>query len=65
MKRQSRKNLRQLAVTACAATLAMCSLQTAIAEDNTGLGDINGDTNALANSNVFQLFSTGAGLALE
>jgi hypothetical protein len=43
--------------------LAMSSFQ-AFAEDNTGIGDINGDTNALANSNVFQLFSTGAGLAL-
>ena len=64
MKRQIRKNLRQLAVTVCAATLAVCSFQTAFAEDNTGLGDINGDTDALTNSNVFQLFSTGAGLAL-
>jgi hypothetical protein len=42
----------------------MSSLQMAFAEDNTGLGDINGDTNALTDSNVFQLFSTGAGLAL-
>ncbi len=64
MKRQIGKNLRRLAVTACAATLAMCSLQTAFAEDNTGLGDINGDSAALANSNVFQLFSTGASLEL-
>jgi uncharacterized repeat protein (TIGR01451 family) len=38
----------------------MCSFQTAFAEDNTGTGDINGDSAALANSNVFQLFSTGA-----
>ena len=64
MKRQIRNILRQLAVTACSATLAMCSFQTAFAEDNIGLGDINGDTDALTNSNVFQLFSTGAGLAL-
>ena len=64
MKRQIRKNLRQLAVTACAATMAVCSLQTAFAEDNIGIGDISGDTNALANSNTFQLFSTGANLAL-
>ncbi len=60
MKRQTRKYLRRLAVTACAATLAMCSFQTAFAEDNIGLGDINGDSAALANSSVFQLFSTGA-----
>ena len=60
MKRQIGKNLRRLAVTACAAILAMCSFQTAFAEDNTGTGDINGDSAALANSNVFQLFSTGA-----
>ncbi len=64
MKRQIGKNLRRLAVTACAAILAMCSFQTAFAEDNTGTGDINGDSAALANSNVFQLFSTGAGLEL-
>jgi uncharacterized repeat protein (TIGR01451 family) len=38
----------------------MCSFQTAFAENNTGTGDINGDSAALANSNVFQLFSTGA-----
>jgi len=60
MKRQVGKKLRRLAVTACAAILAMCSFQTAFAEDNTGTGDINGDSAALANSNVFQLFSTGA-----
>ena len=60
MKRQIGNNLRRVAVTACAAMLAMCSVQTALAEDNTGTGDINGDSAALANSNVFQLFSTGA-----
>ena len=60
MKRQTSKNLRHVAATACAAMLAMCSVQTALAEDNTGTGDINGDSAALANSNVFQLFSTGA-----
>jgi len=38
----------------------MGSFQSAFAENNTGLGDVNGDTDALANSNVFQLFSTGA-----
>jgi uncharacterized repeat protein (TIGR01451 family) len=64
MKRQIGKILRHLAVTACAAILAVGSSQTAFAENNTGLGDVNGDTNALADSNVFQLFSTGAGLAL-
>jgi uncharacterized repeat protein (TIGR01451 family) len=64
MKRQIRKVLRRLAVTACAGILAVGSSQTAFAENNTGLGDVAGDTNALADSNVFQLFSTGAGLAL-
>ncbi len=60
MKRQIGKNLRHVAATACAAILAMCSFQTALAEDNTGTGDINGDSAALADSNVFQLSSTGA-----
>ena len=60
MKRQIGKNLRHVAATACAAILAMCSFQTALAEDNTGTGDINGDPAALADSNVFQLSSTGA-----
>lgn len=64
MKRQIGKNLRRLAVTAFAVLLAAGSWQTAFAEDNQGTGDVAGDTNALANSNVFQLFSTGAGLAL-
>ncbi len=64
MKRQLGKNLRHLAVTACGAILAMCSFQTAFAENNIGLGDINGDSAALADSNTFQLSSTGAGLAL-
>ena len=64
MKRQIGKNLRRLAVTACAAILAMCSFQTALAEPNIGLGDINGDSAALADSNTFQLSSTGAVLQL-
>ncbi len=64
MKRQTAKNLRRLAVTALAAILAAGSSVTAFAENNQGTGDVAGDTNALANSNVFQLFSTGAGLAL-
>jgi len=64
MKRQIGKKLRHVAATACAAILAMGSFQTAFAETNTGIGDINGDTDALTNSNVFQLSSTGAGLAL-
>ncbi len=42
----------------------MGSFQTAFAENNTGTGDINGDSAALADSNVFQLSSTGAGLEL-
>ncbi len=64
MKRQIGKNLRRLAMTACAAILAMCSFQTALAEPNIGLGDINGDSAGLADSNTFQLSSTGAGLQL-
>ncbi|MDX1403712.1 MAG: hypothetical protein R3192_04205 [Woeseiaceae bacterium] len=64
MKRQILKTLRRLAVTAVAAILAVASPLTAFAENNTGTGDVAGDTNALADSNVFQLFSTGAGLAL-
>jgi len=64
MKRQLGKNLRHLAVTACVALLAMFGFQTAFAENNIGLGDINGDSAALANSNVFVLSSTGAGLEL-
>jgi hypothetical protein len=34
------------------------------AADNTGTGDVSGDTNALVDSNVFQLFTTGAALTL-
>lgn len=64
MKRQFERYLRRLVVTALAAMLAVGGAQTAFAEDNTGTGDVAGDTNALADSNVFQLFSTGAGLAL-
>ena len=64
MKRQIGKNLRRLAVTACAAMVVVGSFQTAFAENNIGLGDINGDTDALANSNTFQLFSTGDSLEL-
>lgn len=64
MKRQIGKYLRRLAVTAFAALLAIGSSQTAFAENNTGTGDVAGDTNALTDSNIFQLFSTGAGLAL-
>jgi len=64
MKRQIGKNLRRLAVTACAAILAMCSFQTAFAENNIGLGDINGVSSALADSNTFELSSTGNTLEL-
>ena len=64
MKRQIGKKLRHVAATACAAIVAVCSFQTAFAENNIGLGDVNGDTDALTDSNTFQLFSTGAGLAL-
>lgn len=64
MKRQIATTLRRVAATAIAAMLAAGSWQTALAENNTGTGDVAGDTNALADSNVFQLFSTGAGLTL-
>jgi uncharacterized repeat protein (TIGR01451 family) len=64
MKRQIGKNLRRLAVTTLAAFLAAGASSTAFAEFNQGTGDIAGDTNALADSNNFQLSSTGAGLAL-
>ena len=47
-----------------AAILAMASVQTAFAEDNTGTGDVAGDPTALADSNIFVLNSTGVGLAL-
>jgi uncharacterized repeat protein (TIGR01451 family) len=42
----------------------MSSFETVFAENNIGLGDINGDSAALADSNTFQLSSTGASLAL-
>jgi uncharacterized repeat protein (TIGR01451 family) len=42
----------------------MSSFQTAFAVTNTAIGDINGDLAALADSNVFQLSSTGASLEL-
>jgi uncharacterized repeat protein (TIGR01451 family) len=62
MKRQY--TLRQLAATALAVLFALGGAQFAHAEDNTGTGDIAGDSNALTDSNTFQLFSTGATLAL-
>ena len=64
MKRQIVKNLRHVAVVTFAAILAMASVQTAFAENNTGTGDVAGDPAALADSNVFVLNSTGAALAL-
>ncbi len=64
MKRQIVKNLRHVAVVTFAAILAMTSVQTAFAENNTGTGDVAGDPAALADSNIFVLNSTGAALAL-
>lgn len=64
MKRQIVKNLRRVAVVTFAAILAMASVQTAFAENNTGTGDVAGDPAALTDSNVFVLNSTGAALAL-
>lgn len=64
MKRHVGKNLRHIVVVMFAAILSMASMQTAFAENNTGTGDVAGDPAALADSNVFVLNSTGAGLAL-
>ena len=64
MKRHKQHILRLLAATAVAAILAVGGIQTAVAEDNTGTGDVAGDAAALVDSNTFQLFSTGAALTL-
>ena len=64
MKRQIENKLRQLAASAFAIALMFGGAQSAFAEDNQGTGDIAGDTTALTDSNIFQLFSTGAALEL-
>ena len=62
MKRQFGKTLQRIAAFTLGVFLMLSHV--AQAEDNIGTGDVAGDTNALTDSNVFQLFSTGAGLAL-
>ena len=64
MKRQMTTKLRQFAAAMFVGVLTIGSMQAAYAEDNQGTGDIAGDAAALADSNVFQLFSTGAALEL-
>ncbi|GMR17320.1 MAG: hypothetical protein BMS9Abin32_399 [Gammaproteobacteria bacterium] len=64
MKRQFATITRRLAATVFSAMLAFSSMQVAYAEDNTGTGDVGGDAAALVDSNIFQLFSTGAALTL-
>lgn len=53
---------------AVAASMTTCALlmatPSAFAADNTATGDVAGDNSALANSAVFQLFSTGSALQL-
>ena len=62
MKRQIGRTLRHFAAMSIGVFLALS--QVAQAEDNTGTGDVAGDAAALVDSNVFQLFSTGAALTL-
>lgn len=62
MKRQIKKSLQRIAAFTFGAILLLS--QPAHAEDNTGTGDIAGDLAALVDSNIFQLFSTGANLTL-
>ena len=64
MKRQFETKLRHLAAMLFAIVFAFGGMQSAVAEDNQGTGDIAGDTAALTDSNIFQLFSTGATLEL-
>ena len=58
MKRQYRKLTQHIAALMLGVLLALGSV--AQAEDNTGIGDIAGDPAALGDSDVFQLFSSGA-----
>ncbi len=57
MKRQYGKIKQYLAALMLGVLLTLGSV--AQAADNQGFGDVNGDTDALLNSNVFQLFSSG------
>ena len=62
MKRQYGKNLQHIAALILGVLLTLGSV--AHAEDNTGTGDVAGDPAALVDSNIFQLFTTGAALTL-
>jgi hypothetical protein len=62
MKRQYGKNLQHIAALILGVLLTLGSV--AHAEDNTGTGDVAGDSAALVDSNIFQLFTTGATLTL-
>ncbi len=62
MKRQFGKYLQHIAAIMLGVFLTLG--QVAQAEDNTGTGDVAGDPAALTDSNVFQLFSTGAAFTL-
>jgi hypothetical protein len=62
MKRQFGKIMQRIA----ALTLGIFMILSPVAHaaDNTGTGDVAGDTDALVDSNTFQLFSTGGALTL-
>ena len=62
MKRHFGSNKQHIAALMLGVLLTMGSV--AQAEDNTGTGDVAGDGAALVDSDVFQLFSSGAALTL-
>jgi len=62
MKRQFGSNKQHIAALMLGVLLTLGSV--AQAEDNTGTGDVAGDGAALVDSNIFQLFSSGAALTL-
>jgi len=62
MKRQFARTLQRIAALGLEVFLTLSHV--AQAADNTGTGDVAGDPAALVDSNVFQLFSTGAALTL-
>jgi uncharacterized repeat protein (TIGR01451 family) len=62
MKRQFGKSLQHIAAIMLGVFLILSPA--ARAADNTGTGDVAGDGGALVDSNIFQLFSTGAALTL-
>jgi uncharacterized repeat protein (TIGR01451 family) len=64
MKRQFGRSMRHLVATTVCTILVLGSIGVANAENNTGTGDVAGDSLALADSNTFVLNSTGAALTL-